>query len=560
MPRPELPTFSIAEVKQHSAVEDRLWVTYKGGVYDVTDLAYGHPGGDGRLAMAGGNDVAIFWDVYRMHYQPHVLGFLEKFRIGNVTPQDAMTMEREFVFQNPFSDDPVRPNPDLLHTTEAPFNGEPLFERIGESFYTPNDLHYVRLHMPVAYISPKEWEVVVTGTGVKETTFSLKDIQTKFKHHEVACTLQCAGNRRQDFQDLEGHAVFIAPQWRGGAISNAKYKGVYLRDVLAYCGLDVEKLHTAEFPDPKIRHIQLEGTDATEDGINYGISIPIEKAVDPRGDCMLVWEMNGVPLPLDHGAPVRHLCPGHVGNKSAKFLEKIIVSDVESKKPWHYKSYRNFPPNVTFQDHLYKWDKLTPNELKRGPICQLMPVQSLITFPPPNAILGGKMDSLKVKGIAWTGNGVGMARVDVSLDGGKHFTSADLMKKPDDVELREVWQRKWSWSLFEAEIPFSEEQKKTLANGERIKLDLTSKGVDNQFNVQPSEVLPYVNPRGVVVNNFYHVPIFVDPRLPKGSVERCTGENHFNPPTGGHCLKPFNNHGWTAPEALWHADVMAGKK
>lgn len=271
---------------------------------------------------------------------------------------------------------------------------------------------------------------------------------------------------------------------------------------------------------------------------------------------MIVWEMNGEPLPKDHGSPVRHLCPGHVGNKSCKFLEKVIVSDGESMKPWHWKSYRNFPPDVLFEKDLYKWDKLTPDQLSKGPICQWMPVQSLITDPAPNSTIGGKLEKIKVRGVSWTGNGVGMARVDVSIDGGKNFTAADFLPKPEEVVKREVWQRKWSWFQFEKEVPIPENLKNKIKKGECVDFDLVSKGVDNQFNVQPSEVLPYYNPRGVVVNNWYHVPITVDPSKPKGSVEIPEGEDRENPPTGGHCLKPWNKHGWTAPEAGWHTEIV----
>ena len=243
--RADLPTFSIAEVKKHTDQKSGVWVTYKGGVYDVTSLIAGHPGGNGRLLMAGGNDISIFWDIYRQHYQKHIIDFTETYRIGNLSPSDAIKMETEFVASDPYETDPERPNPDFLHTTEKPFCGEPLLGRLHEAFYTPNDLHYVRLHMPVPDIDVDDWRLTVKGIGVREREFTLKEFQDKFKHHTVACTLQCAGNRREDFQNFDGNAVFISPQWRVAAISNAKYKGVRVRDVLQACGLDVTSDHQA---------------------------------------------------------------------------------------------------------------------------------------------------------------------------------------------------------------------------------------------------------------------------------------------------------------------------
>ena len=82
-----------------------------------------------------------------------------------------------------------------------------------------------------------------------------------------------------------------------------------------------------------------------------------------------------------------------------------------------------------------------------------------------------------------------------------------------------------------------------------------SKGVDNQFNTQPESVLPYYNARGVVVNSMYRVPITLDPSMPKGEVTRTTEER--NPPTGGNWRRAWNKHGWEAPEAKWHEEIVA---
>eukprot|EP00755_Sulcionema_specki_P034122 Sspe_Gene.102289::Locus_77270_Transcript_2_3_Confidence_0.429_Length_2013::g.102289::m.102289/K00387/SUOX; sulfite oxidase len=556
VPRPDLPTYTIAEVKEHDVPENRMWVTWKGGVYDVTDFICGHPGGSDRLAMVGGTDMAPYWDVYRMHLQPEVFSFLERFRIGNLTPDDAIKMELELNFPDPYIDDPPRPNKDLLHTLERPFCGEPRTSRLGETFYTPNDLHYVRNHLPVPEIDKDEWTVTVSGNGVHERTFTLKDLQRKFKHHEVAVTLQCAGNRREDF-DRDDRTVMISPKWRVAAISNAKYKGVYLRDVLEECGLKVDQLHKSEKPVLGQKHVHFESYDCTETGNEYGVSIPIEKAVDPRGDVMLVWEMNGEPLPPDHGYPVRSLTPGMVGNKSAKFLQRIVVSDDISKKPWHLKAYRNFPPNVTFEDHLSKWDTLSADFLSKGPICYMMPVQSLVANPEPSTVVGTHKtaETVRVQGVAWTGNGVGMARVDVSIDGGKTWTAADFQAKPKDVVEREGHNRIWSWSVFEKDVPLTDEMKARLRKGQKVELDVVSKGVDNAFNVQPESVAPYYNARGVVVNEWYHVPVALDPTKPAGTVQQAKGEDAFNPPTGGHFKKPWRAHGWEHEAAAWHAEL-----
>ena len=77
-----------------------------------------------------------------------------------------------------------------------------------------------------------------------------------------------------------------------------------MRDVLMYAGMK-------ESEEYILKHVHLEGLDKDPlTGDTYGVSIPIEKAMDPRGDCLLALEMNGEPIPRDHGYPVRAVVPG----------------------------------------------------------------------------------------------------------------------------------------------------------------------------------------------------------------------------------------------------------
>ena len=87
-------------------------------------------------------------------------------------------------------------------------------------------------------------------------------------------------------------------------------------------------------------HAQFVGAEA------YGASIPITKAGDPRGDCLLAWSMNGEPLPADHGAPLRVIAPGHVAARSVKWVQSVTVSDEESTSQWQRRDYKLPGPNV----------------------------------------------------------------------------------------------------------------------------------------------------------------------------------------------------------------------
>ena len=189
----------------------------------------------------------------------------------------------------------------------------------------------------------------------------------------------------------------------------------------------------------------------------------------------------------------------------------------------------------------------------------------MITDPPPASTIGTggtAPDTVKVKGISWSGAGVGMARVDVSANGGKTWTGADFADKPADVEARESWCRVWSWFLFEKEIQLTPDVKEKLRKGEKVELLLTSKGVDNAFNVQPphTSVRDYYNARGVVVNHQYAVPVTLDPKMRKGAVKLVEGQDHLNPPTGGHFLRPWNEHGFDSPEAKRHEEIVKAAK
>lgn len=79
--RKSYPLYTVNEIRKHSSIEDRVWVTYKDGVYDITDFVNEHPGGN-VIMMAAGNAVDPFWALYGVHKQPHILSILEKYRIG----------------------------------------------------------------------------------------------------------------------------------------------------------------------------------------------------------------------------------------------------------------------------------------------------------------------------------------------------------------------------------------------------------------------------------------------------------------------------------------------
>ena len=137
---------------------------------------------------------------------------MEKYRIGNLSPEEAAAASKAFEFGDAYENDPVR-DPNLLPCTQKPFNGEPRIDLLTRDYITPNELFYVRNHLPVPDVSAEDYRLIIKGKGLKKKfKFTLEDLKTKFKKHEVISTLQCAGNRREDLH-REGMREFLAPHW-----------------------------------------------------------------------------------------------------------------------------------------------------------------------------------------------------------------------------------------------------------------------------------------------------------------------------------------------------------
>jgi len=273
--------------------------------------------------------------------------------------------------------------------------------------------------------------------------------------------------------------------------------------------------------------------DQDEVGNQYCCSFPFDKAVDPFGDVILAYEMNGEPIPRSHGYPVRAIIPGHAGARNCKFLERVTITDQACKGDSNWKQYAVHAQDVTVEK-IANFNLHKP-ELMADPPVQEMPVQSLITTPSPNDIISAiksGCESISVKGIAWGGGGRGVNRVDVSLDNGKNFTRAEMLEKPVEQKRKS----EWSWTFFEKTIPLPDELRQKLQDGEKVELTLTSKAFNSAWNVQPES--PNYNAHGCCVNHWYRVPITVSPTTPEDI--KFKGE-FGNSPSGGKFTAPFRN-------------------
>ena len=467
-----LPIYSMDEVGIHDHQDKRIWVTYKRGVYDITDFLARHPGSK-NILMAAGGSVEPFWEIYAVHKNNmQVLNMLEEYRIGNLREEDAVANAAGAPPPDPFANEPER-SPNLSVLSSKPCNAETPLSMLAEKFLTPNELFYVRSHLPTPQINDEEYELEIGGIGLSDDVIlSLQDLK-KFPQHTVTAAIQCGGNRRSEMNDIK---PLKGLNWKGGAIGNAQWTGVRLYDVLKHIGVQTD--------DESIKHVHFEGYDVGADGSPYAASIAVGKALDPRGDVLLAFEMNGETIPRDHGYPIRVVVPGVVGARNVKWLNRIVLSEKESDSHWQQNDYKGFSPSKD-------WDNV---DFSQSPAIQSMPVTSSICEPAPNTKVKAG-DKVKVKGYAWSGGGNRVIRVDLTTDGGKSWIDTKLLEQDSAQEPRH-----YGWTLWEAMIEVPER------TGE---LEIWSKAVDSNYNVQPETFENIWNLRGLLSNAYCRVKMTI---------------------------------------------------
>uniref|UniRef100_A0A1B6BW31 sulfite oxidase n=1 Tax=Clastoptera arizonana TaxID=38151 RepID=A0A1B6BW31_9HEMI len=447
--------------------KNRIWVTYGQGIYDITNFIKEHPGGD-KILLAAGGSVEPFWLLYAVHQTPEILSMLEEYRIGNISEDDSKEATKNM--EDPYGNEPRR-HPSLRPSAKRPFNAEPSPALLVESYITPTELFYVRNHLPVPVIDLEDYALEISGEGIKTVSLTLDDLK-KFPKHSITAAIQCAGNRRHEMSLVK---TVKGLDWGHAAIGNAIFTGARLYDVLKHFGLDENKTEA--------KHIQFEGLDTDPTNVPYGASIPIEKGMDPRGDVLLAYEMNGETLTRDHGFPVRVIVPGTVGARNVKWLGSIIVSKEESDSFWQQKDYKGFSPSTD-------WDTV---DFKTAPAIQELPVISAFGEPNHNSTVSSVNGKITVKGYAFSGGGHKIIRVDLTQDGGKTWQVAKITDQDKSNSPRH-----WGWTLWTAEVPVS-------CNSSKV--ELWVKAVDSSYNTQPESFENIWNLRGVLGNAYHRINI-----------------------------------------------------
>ncbi|MEY2599132.1 MAG: hypothetical protein RLZZ142_1391, partial [Verrucomicrobiota bacterium] len=301
----------------------------------------------------------------------------------------------------------------LLRLTSRPPQLETPFAVFNEGLLTPNDAFFVRYHLshlPLE-IDPDTFRLQIKGLVQTPLSLSLHELQTRFEPVEVIAVNQCSGNSRGFFEPR-----VPGGQLGNGAMGNARWKGVRLREVLQKAGLQ-----------EGARQVLLDGLDraAHEKTPDFIKALEIDHALGD--EVLLAYEMNGEPLPMLNGFPLRAVVPGFYGTYWVKHLHEITVLGEAFNGFWMNPAYRIpntpgacVPPGTTPKSTL--------------PIGRLN-VRSFLTSLAEGDSLPANRPAL-LRGIAFDG-GAGIQQVLVSLDGGRSWTDALLGKDLGNYSFRE---------------------------------------------------------------------------------------------------------------------------
>jgi DMSO/TMAO reductase YedYZ molybdopterin-dependent catalytic subunit len=267
---------------------------------------------------------------------------------------------------------------------------------------TPVGLHYLLIHYDVPIVDSGEWRLSVHGE--RELSLGLEELRAR-PALELTATMECAGNGRAR---LEPHVV--SQPWLLEAVGTGRWKGTPLRSLLEEAGMGdgaVEVLFT--------------GLDR---GVEGGEAQQFQRSLPLGDEVLLAYELNGAPLPPQHGFPLRLLVPGWYGMTNVKWLDRIEVLE------------RPFDGYQQAQGY-----RLRQNEEEAGEPLQRMLPRSLLVPPGIPEFLTRERTvpagECRLEGRAWSGLAP-VERVEVSDDAGATWAEAEL----DPPEGRWAW-RGW---------------------------------------------------------------------------------------------------------------------
>ena len=299
---------------------------------------------------------------------------------------------------------------------------------------TPTGLHYLLIHYDIPEVDADQWRLKIGGLVAKPLELTFDEIKNR-PRQKMPVTMECAGNGRALFAPRR-----ISQPWLLEAIGNAEWTGTPLRAILQDAGLSSAAVE-----------IVFTGLDQGVEGDQvqfYQRSLTVDEAM--RDEVLLAYEMNGEPLPPQHGYPLRLLIPGWYGMASVKWLDRIEAVEepfqgYQMARAYHYTRTADGP----------------------GEAVTLIRARALM-IPPgiPDFMTRDRLveaGPVTLTGKAWAGR-VGVSAVEVSVDGGSNWSKAELEASRSPYGWR-------TWSFVWNATP-----------GERI---LLVRAIDADGNLQP---------------------------------------------------------------------------
>ena len=319
---------------------------------------------------------------------------------------------------------------DMIVYEADPYNAESAPDALASRLITPIDSFYSRNHGAVPVIDPAGWRLRISGLVERDLELSLADLH-QFTPRTLTATLQCAG------------ASLAEVLRTAGPKPGASH--------VAFCAADIAP--EADPPQP------------------FGGSVPLRKAL--ADEVLLAWAMNGHPLPPLHGGPVRVVVPGYIGARSIKWIERVTVQDHPSDN-FQATAYRLLPADAD----------LRTTGPGAGLSLSVLAVNADILCPGDGAALApGRAD---ITGYAVSGDGRGIARVDVSTDGAQTWHQAALGEDAGP----------WAWRHWH-----------TVIKVPPGRTEIIARAWDTAAAVQPESPAQLWNPKGYANNSWARVHV-----------------------------------------------------
>ncbi len=322
---------------------------------------------------------------------------------------------------------------------------------------TPIGLHYLLTHYDIPLVDADSWRLEVGGLVERPLAVTLDELRAR-PTVELTSTMECAGNGRAR---LSPHVV--SQPWLSEAVGTAAWLGTPLGALLDEAG-----------PTAGAAEVVLSGLDrGVEGGIaqSFERSLPLQETLD--GDAILAWQMNGAPLPPQHGFPLRLVVPGWYGMTNVKWLSRITVVD----EPFGgYQQSRGYRLRLEEDEEGVPLTRMLPRALIAPPgVPEFLTRERTLAAGP-----------CALEGRAWSGHAA-IAAVEVSTDGGTTWAEATLGEAPS----------RWAWRRFGFEW-----------DAPPGRYDLCCRAGDEAGNVQPLE--PRWNVGGYANNAVQRVVVNVE--------------------------------------------------